>query len=385
MNISERLSKINEYYFSTKLQEIENLKKQGKDIISLAIGSPDLPPHPEVIKTLADEAANPKQHGYQTYRGTLMLRKAFADFYNRFYGVTLDPETEVLPLIGSKEGIFHICMSFLNHGDKVLLPSLGYPAYKAAVELSGGIPVFFEMNETNNYYPDFTALEKTDLSNIKLMWVNYPNMPTGQMPTKELFTNLIAFGKRHNILICHDNPYSFILNDNPMSLLSVPGAMDTAIELNSLSKSHNMPGWRIGMLAANKDIASEVLRFKSNIDTGIFFPMQAAAAKSLSLGNDWFRTVNDEYAQRRISARQFMKEINCSCNPAHSGMFVWGKIPDSVQDSYILADKILHTAGIFITPGGVFGTDGNRFLRVSICAPVNVFQKAIERVQVLQW
>ncbi len=385
MVTSERLSKINEYYFSTKLQEIDNLRKQGKEIISLAIGSPDLPPHPEVIKVLSTESSNPKQHGYQSYRGSLVLREAFSKFYSKYYGVSLDPESEILPLIGSKEGIFHICMSFLNPGDKVLLPSLGYPTYRAAVELSGGIPVFFEMNEKYNYFPDFAALAKTDLSGVKLMWVNYPNMPTGQMPSKQLFTDLVRFGIKNNILICHDNPYSFILNDNPMSILEIPGAMETAIELNSLSKSHNMAGWRIGMIAARKEIATEVLKFKSNIDTGMFYPSQLAAVKALSLGKEWFASLNSEYAQRRILAQQFMQIINCSYNLEHSGMFVWAKIPDSIENSYVLADKILHTAGIFITPGGVFGDDGKRYLRISLCAPIGAYNKALERIQGIQW
>jgi aspartate/methionine/tyrosine aminotransferase len=385
MEISERLSQIHEYYFSKKLKEIDDLKKAGKDIISLAIGSPDAPPHPDVVQTLHDEALKPNAHGYPSYRGTEILRRAFSEFYKNHYHVDLDPETEVLPLIGSKEGIFHLCMSYLNPGDEALIPGLGYATYRAAVLLSGATPVEFSMEEKNSYFPDFTALEATDLSKVKLMWVNYPNMPTGQMPTVNLFEYLIAFGKKHNILICHDNPYSFILNDHPMSLLSIPGAKETAVELNSLSKSHNMPGWRIGMLAARKDIATDILRFKSNIDTGMFNVMQVAAAKALALPDSWYADLNSEYRKRRVLAHHFLDALNCGYNLEHSGMFVWAKIPDHYKDAFEITDKILYELGIFITPGQVFGSSGDRFVRVSLCAPVPVFEKAIDRVKVARW
>lgn len=385
MEISERLSKIHEYYFSKKLKEIDDLKKAGKDIISLAIGSPDAPPHPDVVKTLHEEALKPNTHGYPSYRGTEILRRAFSDFYKNHYHVDLDADTEILPLIGSKEGIFHLCMSYLNPGDEALIPGLGYATYRAAVLLSSATPVEFSMEEKNSYFPDFTALEMMDLSKVKLMWVNYPNMPTGQMPSVKLFEDLIAFGKKHNILICHDNPYSFILNDHPMSLLSIPGAKETAVELNSLSKSHNMPGWRIGMLAARKDIATDILRFKSNIDTGMFNVMQVAAAKALSLPDSWYTELNIEYRKRRVLAHQFLDALNCSYSLEHSGMFVWAKIPEQYTDAFEITDKILYELGIFITPGQVFGNSGDRFVRVSLCAPVPVFEEAIDRVKVAQW
>ncbi len=385
MVVSERLSQIREYYFSTKLKEIDDLKKAGNDIFSLAIGSPDFPPHPDVIKTLHEEALKPNQHGYQSYRGTELLRKAFSEFYETYYQVSLDPATEVLPLIGSKEGIFHLCMSYLNPGDEALVPALGYITYRAAVLLSEATPLTYSMKEENDYFPDFEELENTDLSKVKMMWVNYPNMPTGQMPTLELFEKLIAFGKKHNILICHDNPYSFILNVNPMSILSVPGAKETAAELNSLSKSHNMPGWRVGVLAAREEITSDVLRFKSNIDTGMFYATQAAAAKALSLPAEWFQTLNLEYWKRRVKAHEMLDVMKCSWNSNHSGMFVWAKIPDTYKDAFEFTDKLLYECGIFITPGQVFGESGHRFIRVSICSPTHVFEKAIERVKAVTW
>lgn len=385
MKVAERLNTINEYYFSTKIKEVEALRKSGKDIISLAIGSPDLAPAPIVINKLHEVANNPKAHGYQSYQGTELLRRAFSDFYDKHYGVAIDPTSEVLPLIGSKEGIFHVCMTFLNPGDQVLLPSLGYPTYRAAVVLSGGAPVYYPMTEENNYFPVLEELEKLDLSKVKLMWINYPNMPTGQLPTHEIFEKIIAFGKRNNILICHDNPYSFICNDNPMSILSIPGAKDVVIELNSLSKSHNMAGWRVGAIFSNKEIISDVLRFKSNIDTGMFLGLQAAAATALELGKEWFTDLNVIYKARRKAAQEFLDVIKCSYNMEHSGMFVWAKIPDALEDSYKLADNILYNFGIFITPGGIFGDDGKRYIRVSLCAPVEVYKSAIERVVKSVW
>ena len=289
MTTSKRLEGIGEYYFSQKLREIDELNKQGKNIINLGIGSPDLPPHPDVIKTLQEESAKSNVHAYQNYKGSPILRKAIADWYNKWYGVELNPDTEILPLIGSKEGIMHICMTYLNEGDQALVPNPGYPTYRSAVKLAGGECVDYDLKAENNWFPDFEELEKKDLHprKIKLMWVNYPQMPTGQLPdTKELFEELVAFAKANNILIIHDNPYSFILNDEPMSLLSVEGAKDVAIELNSLSKSQNMAGWRVGMLVGAKERIDEVLRFKSNMDSGMFLPLQLAAAKALGLGKD---------------------------------------------------------------------------------------------------
>jgi aspartate/methionine/tyrosine aminotransferase len=299
IKVAERLNGIGEYYFSQKLREIEELNKQGKKIINLGIGSPDLPPHPDVIKVLQEESAKPNTHAYQSYKGSAVLRNAVAAFYNNWYGVHLNAETEVLPLIGSKEGIMHICMTYLNAGDEVLIPNPGYPTYSSAVKLAGGKCVEFDLKEENSWEPDFEALEAKDLSRVKLMWINYPEMPTGKQASVQLFEKIIAFGKKHNILICHDNPYSFILNEHPTSLLSVEGAREVAIELNSLSKASNMAGWRVGMMIGASERINEVLRFKSNMDSGMFLPVQLAAAKALSLDEDWYNQLNDVYKERR--------------------------------------------------------------------------------------
>src|SRR3954452_6846549 len=306
MQTAKRLEGIGEYYFSQKLREIEELNKEGRNIINLGIGSPDLPPHPDVIKVLQDESAKPNVHAYQSYKGSPVLRHAFAQWYQKYYSVALNPDTEILPLIGSKEGIMHICMTYLNEGNEALVPNPGYPTYRSAVKLAGGVCTDYELSEENNFFPNFEELEKKDLTRVKLMWLNYPQMPTGQLPTIELFEQLISFGKRHNILICHDNPYSFILNNYPMSLLSIKGAKETAVELNSLSKSHNMAGWRVGVLCGAKERIDEILRFKSNMDSGMFLPLQLAAAKALALEKDWYDTVNSVYRKRREKAYQLL-------------------------------------------------------------------------------
>ena len=323
---SKRLEGIGEYYFSQKLREIEELNKQGKDIINLGIGSPDLPPHPSVIKVLQDEAAKSNTHAYQNYKGSPILRKAIAEWYNTWYDVTLDPDTEILPLIGSKEGIMHICMTYLNEGDEALIPNPGYPSYSSAVKLAGGNAIAYDLTQANDWQPDFSVLEKMDLSKVKLLWVNYPHMPTGQLPTKEQFEKIVAFGKKHNILICHDNPYSFILNDAPISLLSVAGSKETVIELNSLSKSQNMAGWRVGMLCGAKERVDEILRFKSNMDSGMFLPVQLAAAKALSLGKEWYDEINAIYAKRREKVFELLTLLNCTFSKNQVGLFVWAKI-----------------------------------------------------------
>lgn len=381
---SKRLEGIGEYYFSQKLREIEELNKQGKQVINLGIGSPDLPPHPEVIKTLQEESAKPNVHAYQNYKGSPVLRTAVATWYNQWYGVTLDPDTEILPLIGSKEGIMHICMTYLNEGDKVLVPNPGYPTYRSAVKLAGGTCIDYELKEENNWYPDFEALEAT-VSNggFKLMWVNYPQMPTGQLPGKALFEKLVAFGKKHNILICHDNPYSFILNETPLSLMSVPGAKDVAIELNSLSKSQNMAGWRVGTLCGAKERIDEILRFKSNMDSGMFLPVQLAAAKALSLGKDWYDSINAIYTQRRKKVFELLNLLDCVYDKKQAGMFVWAKIPAGYKDGFTLSDEVLYNANVFITPGGIFGTAGNQYIRVSLCASEERFSESIRRVNEL--
>lgn len=378
---AKRLEGIGEYYFSQKLREIDELNKQGKNIINLGIGSPDLPPHPDVIKVLNDESVKPNVHAYQNYKGSPILRKAFADWYQTWYGVTLDPETEILPLIGSKEGIMHICMTYLNEGDEVLLPNPGYPTYRSAVKLAGGVCVDYDLKEENNYFPDFKELEQKDLSKVKLMWVNYPHMPTGQLASVEMYQQLIVFAKKHNILVCHDNPYSFILNEHPMSLLSLEGAKDVVLELNSLSKSQNMAGWRVGVLCAAKERIDEVLRFKSNMDSGMFLPLQLAAAKALSLGKDWYDSVNKVYRERRAKVYELLDTLNCVYSKDQVGMFMWARIPGDYKDGYAISDDVLYNANVFITPGGIFGSAGEKYIRISLCGSIEKFEEAINRVK----
>lgn len=381
MDTAKRLEGIGEYYFSQKLREIDELNKAGKQVINLGIGSPDLPPHPDVIKTLHEEALRPNQHGYQNYKGSPLLRNAIAKWYKRWYNVELNADTEILPLIGSKEGIMHICMTYINEGDAVLIPNPGYPTYSSAAKIAGADIIEYNLTNENNWFPDFDALEKMDLTKVKLMFVNYPQMPTGQLPTKELFVQLVAFAKKHNILLCHDNPYSFILNDKPMSLLSIDGAKDVAIELNSLSKSHNMAGWRIGMLVGAKERINDVLRFKSNMDSGMFLPLQLAAAKALELGQDWHDEVNKIYLARRKKVFDLLKVLNCGFDENQAGLFVWASIPHNYKDGYELSDKILHAANVFITPGGIFGSAGEKYIRISLCTSEEKIQESIERIK----
>lgn len=381
MEIAKRLNGIGEYYFSQKLREIDELNKQGKNIINLGIGSPDLPPHPDVIKTLQEESIKSNVHGYQSYKGSAILRNAISEWYKRWYQVTLNPDFEILPLIGSKEGIMHICMTYLNPGDKVLVPNPGYPTYRSAVMLAGGKCVEYKLTQKNKYEPDFESLEKSNLSKVKLFFVNYPQMPTGQLPSKELFEKIVAFGKKHHILIVHDNPYSFILNNNPLSLLSMEGAKEQVIELNSLSKSHNMAGWRVGILCGAKERVNEVLRFKSNMDSGMFLPLQLAAAKALTLGQDWHDQVNTTYNERREKVFRLLKELKCKFSRDQAGLFVWGKIPSKHKDGYVLSDDVLYKSNVFITPGGIFGTAGSKYVRVSLCVPAEKIDEAIDRIQ----
>ena len=379
--VSDRLSGIEEYYFSTKLRQIDEMNKQGKQVINLGIGSPDRPPHSEVIKTLQEEAVKPNQHGYQNYKGSPVLRNAMAKWYKTWYNVELNPDTEVLPLIGSKEGIMHICMTYINEGDGVLIPNPGYPTYKSAATIAGANVHAYTLKKENNWFPDFAELEKSDLSKVSLMFVNYPQMPTGQVPTLKMFESLIAFAKKHQILICHDNPYSFILTDKPMSLLSIDGAKEVAIELNSLSKSHNMAGWRIGMLAGAKERIEEVLRFKSNMDSGMFLPLQLAAAKALELDESWYDSVNEVYRKRREKVFELLNLLNCSFDKNQAGLFVWAEIPSVYKDGYALSDKVLNDSNVFITPGGIFGDAGNKYIRVSLCANEDKLSEAIERIK----
>jgi aspartate/methionine/tyrosine aminotransferase len=330
---------------------------------------------------MQEESSKPGVHAYQGYKGIPALRKAISDWYRKWYHVTLNPDTEILPLIGSKEGILHLCMTYLNEGDEALIPDPGYPTYKSAVQLAGGICIPYVLREENQWEPDFEALEKSDLSRMKLMWVNYPQMPTGHQPGNGLFEKLVAFGRKHNILICHDNPYSFILNETPLSILSAEGAMEVAVELNSLSKSQNMAGWRVGMLCGAKERIEEVLRFKSNMDSGMFQPVQLAAAKALSLDESWYRELNMIYRKRRQYVFRLLDLLGCTYDTNQTGMFVWARIPGRYADGYALSDEILYNTRVFLTPGGIFGTAGNQFIRISLCSTEEKLQESLNRVQ----
>ena len=381
---SGRLQGIGEYYFSMKLREIDDLNKQGKQIINLGIGSPDLPPNPEVISVLNDECRKPNVHGYQNYKGSPVLRSAFAKWYAEWYQVELNPDSEILPLIGSKEGIMHICMTYLEEGDEALVPNPGYPTYQSAVKLAGGRVREYKLSEAKGWFPDFEELSKQDLSKVKLMWVNYPHMPTGTLPSDDMFDKLIAFGKQHGILICHDNPYSFILNDEPKSILSVPGAKDIALELNSLSKAQNMAGWRVGVLVGAKERISEVLTFKSNMDSGMFLPVQLAAAKALGLGKDWYRSLNKLYRARREKVFTLLEMLDCEFDRNQCGLFVWARIPAQYENGYQLSDEVLYEANVFITPGGIFGTEGDQYIRVSLCSTEEKLVESMTRIETVK-
>ncbi len=367
MEPARRLNGIDEYYFSKKLRQIEELNQAGRDVINLGIGSPDLPPHSSVIETLYAEALKPGQHAYQSYKGHLILRNAIASWYKQCYGVSLDPGTEILPLIGSKEGIMHICMTFLNEGDEVLIPNPGYPTYRSVAAIAGAACIDYALSEKSGWLPDFNALGSMDLKKVKLMFVNYPHMPTGQLPTKQVFIDFVAFARKHQILIVHDNPYSFILNDSPMSMLSVEGAKDVVIELNSLSKSHNMAGWRVGMLVGRSELISQIMRFKSNMDSGMFLPVQLAAAKALELGSSWFHDLNEIYKARRLKMFDLLQTLNCTFDTEQAGMFVWAKISSENQNSYEFSDEILEKSNVFLTPGSIFGSEGEQYIRASLC------------------
>jgi LL-diaminopimelate aminotransferase len=381
MEISKRLEGVGEYYFSHKLREIDDMNKAGKQVINLGIGSPDLPPHPDVIKTLQDEAAKPNAHAYQNYKGSPVLREAISKWYKKWYDVDLDPDSEILPLIGSKEGIMHVCMTYINEGDVALIPDPGYPTYKSAATIAGANVIPYTLKEQNNWFPDFDELEKTDLRNVKLMFVNYPQMPTGQLPTKKLFEQLISFAKKNNILLCHDNPYSFILNKTPLSLLRVEGAKEVAIELNSFSKSHNMAGWRVGMLSGKKERIDEILRFKSNMDSGMFLPVQLAAAKAMELEQDWHDQLNAVYSKRREKVFELLQLLQCNFDKSQAGLFVWASIPTVYKDGYELSDVVLKKSNVFLTPGGIFGNAGNKYIRVSLCTTEEKISEAIQRIK----
>lgn len=378
---ADRVNDIQEYYFSRRLKEVARLKMEGHDIISLGIGGPDRAPDEEVIDTLCEQARRADTHSYQLTIGMSELREAFARWYARHYGVTLDPATEIQPLIGSKEGILHISLAFLNPGDGVLVPDPGYPTYTSASRLVQAKVYKYDLTEEYGWMPDFDALERMPLDKIKLMWVNYPHMPTGTPANMALFERLVDFGRRHGIVIAHDNPYSFILNDRPMSLLQVPGAKDVAIEMNSLSKSHNMAGWRVAMLASNPQFIQWIVKVKSNVDSGQFRPVMMAAVKALDASDRWYRDLNEVYASRRGVAEEIMSELGCRFDPSQRGMFLWGRIPDNEISSESLADRLLYEADVFLTPGFIFGVNGERYIRISLCATEENLRRALERIR----
>ena len=378
---AQRLGQVEEYYFSRKLREIAELRAAGKDIINLGIGSPDLAPHPSVIRTLQEASGHQQNHNYQSYQGLPELRQAFADWYDRYFQVALNPANEILPLMGSKEGIMHISMAFLNAGDEVLVPNPGYPTYRSATELAGGKVREYELAADKNWFPDLNMLAQQDLSKVKLMWVNYPHMPTGTAARLDFFQDLVSFAQTHGILVVNDNPYAFILNDEPLSILAVPGAKAVALELNSLSKAHNMAGWRVGMLAGDAACLQTVLRFKSNMDSGMFKPLQLAAITALALPPEWYQEQNAIYRQRRLKAVEILQDLGCQINARQVGMFVWAAVPDTYEDGYALTDEILARSGVFLTPGGIFGHAGNPYVRIALCSPVEVLEEARQRIK----
>jgi len=379
---ADRVSAVQEYYFSTKLKQVAEMNAEGKDIISLAIGSPDMPPSQQTIETLCEIAKRPDAHGYQPTMGTPELRNAMAEFYKRWYGVTLNPKTEIQPLIGSKEGILHVTLAFVNPGEEVLVPNPGYPTYTSLSKILGAKVVNYDLMENNGWQPDFDALERMDLSKVKLMWTNYPNMPTGGAARMETYERLVAFAKKHNIVVVNDNPYSFILNDKPLSLLQVEGAKDCCIEFNSMSKAHNMPGWRVGLCASNEEFIRWILKIKSNIDSGTFRGIQLAAAQALKNSEEWHHEANIEtYRRRRVVAEKIMQILDCKYDDSQVGMFLWGKIPEHYKNAEELTEKLLHEARVFITPGFIFGSNGERYIRISLCAKEEKIQLALERIK----
>lgn len=376
---ADRLGEVKEYYFSTKLRELAALRAAGHDIINLGIGSPDMPPAPVVIAALNASASRKDTHGYQPYAGMPALREAFCGWYNRYFGVDLDPTHEILPLIGSKEGIMHISMAFLNSGDEVLVPNPGYPTYRSATELAGGIVRDYRLNDASGWLPDLEALENQDLRKVKIMWVNYPHMPTGTPAPVGFYEALVAFARRNNILLCNDNPYAFILTDSRESLLAVPGAKEVAIELSSLSKAQNMAGWRVGAVAGAKEYLGSIIRFKSNMDSGMFQPVQEAAIKALSLGQDWYDGLNAEYRKRREVAFRIMDVLGCEYRRDQVGLFVWARCPAG-KTGYAISDEALYDQDVFLTPGGIFGDEGENYVRISLCSSEERLLEALERL-----
>ncbi|MBR3110744.1 MAG: aminotransferase class I/II-fold pyridoxal phosphate-dependent enzyme [Prevotella sp.] len=382
---ADRLSLVQEYYFSRKLKEVAQMNAEGKDIISLAIGSPDMPPSKQTVERLCEVAHDPNAHGYQMTVGTPELREAMAGFYKRWYNVDLDGKTEVLPLIGSKEGILHVTLAFVNPGDAVLVPNPGYPTYTSLSKILGANVVYYNLKEYNGWQPDFDQLEEIvnrKSLNCKLLWTNYPNMPTGGNARMETYERLVKFAKDHHIVVVNDNPYSFILNEHPISLLQIPGAKDCCIEFNSMSKSHNMPGWRVGMCLTNAQFIQWIMKIKSNIDSGTFRGIQLAAAEALQNDEAWHREFNIEtYGRRRMYAEQIMDVLGCTYDPNQVGMFLWGKIPEQYADVEDLTEKVLHEARVFITPGFIFGSNGQRYIRISLCAKEDKIQQALDRIK----
>ena len=381
---AQRLASVSEYYFSRKLKEVAQLNAQGMDIISLAIGSPDQPPSNATIETLCREARCPDAHGYQPTCGIPQLREAMAQFYARWYGVSLDPLTEIQPLIGSKEGILHVTLALVNPGERVLVPNPGYPTYTSLSRLLGCEVCYYDLLPEHGWQPDFEALERMDLTGVKLLWCNYPHMPTGAAARCKTYEQLVDFGRRHGIVIVNDNPYSFILGQERLSILQVEGARDVCIEFNSLSKSHNMPGWRVGMIATNAQFIQWILRVKSNIDSGTFRPLQLAAATALENSDEWHTAANvDVYARRRHIAEEIMRALGCTFDPSQVGMFLWGRIPDCYADVEVLTERILHEARVFLTPGFIFGSNGQRYVRISLCASEARMAEALQRIQAI--
>ncbi len=377
---AKRTETVQEYYFSGKLRQIDQMRRAGADIINLGIGSPDQPPSENTISRLNEEASKPSSHGYQSYTGIPALRKAFADWYKQYFNVVLDHETEILPLMGSKEGIMHISMAFVNPGDEVLVPNPGYPTYSSVTNLVGGVVRYYDLHETKGWIPDIPRLEKTNLRKVKLMWINYPHMPTGTRGSLKLFEDLVKFASGHNILLVNDNPYSFILNDEYHSLLEADGAKEIALELNSLSKSHNMAGWRIGMAAGHGEYITSILKVKSNMDSGMFRALQAAAVEALSNPPEWYEKVNNLYKRRRKIVEEIMNILGCRFDRAQTGLFVWGRIPDHITSCESLVDDILNKTHVFITPGSIFGSNGSRYIRISLCADEKTLTESKVRI-----
>ena len=379
---AERLGSVSEYYFSRKLKEVAKMNAEGKNVISLAIGSPDMPPSKATVDELCRVAQLPEAHGYQPTMGTPELRKAMSQWYKRWFDVDLNPDNEIQPLIGSKEGILHVTLAFVNPGDKVLVPNPGYPTYTSLSKLLGAQVVNYNLRPENDWQPDFEELESMDLSGVKLLWSNYPNMPTGANARRETYEKLVDFAKRHNIVVVNDNPYSFILNNHPISLLQVPGAKDCCIEFNSMSKSHNMQGWRVGLAASNSQFIQWILKVKSNIDSGTFRAIQLAAAKAYDNDEQWHHAANiDTYSRRRVYAEKIMQAMNCEYEKTQVGMFLWGRIPDKYKDAEELTEKVLQEGKVFITPGFIFGTNGSRYVRISLCAKDEKLKEALERIE----